>query len=180
MYVYRRGGCAACVLATHSVHWLCMFRVVARGFLCQLVSWSLVWRACVHVFSNHNINSELSQTARSVYQHRACLQTLRFGIPCFQRLNFVGFVVQCHFCVDRCLTLVLSVLVVCLFILVKLWGWRGGERWFDVRRPLRPPSHPSRQQHQHRATDSDPQVYKPRLTALTHWYVGLFPRVCVV
>ena len=38
--------------------WLCV------GFC---VSWSLVWRACVHVFvSNYNIISELFQTRRSV------------------------------------------------------------------------------------------------------------------
>ena len=34
---YRRGGCGACVLATHYFSWFCMFRKVVRGFLCQLV-----------------------------------------------------------------------------------------------------------------------------------------------
>ena len=33
IYIYRRGGCGACVFATHYFQWSCMFRVVARGFL---------------------------------------------------------------------------------------------------------------------------------------------------
>ena len=69
--------------------WLCV------GFC---VSWSLVWCACVRVFvSNYNISSELFQTRRSVYKHRVCLSTLRFGIPCFQCFEFVGFA-RCLLC----------------------------------------------------------------------------------
>ena len=66
-----------------------MFRMVVCGFLFQLVA-RLV--RCVHVFvSNYNINSELFQTPRSVHKHRVCLYTRRFGKPCFQRFEFVGF-----------------------------------------------------------------------------------------
>ena len=46
IYIYRRGGCGACVLATNYFQWFCMSRMVVRGFLCQLVARLVRMRAC--------------------------------------------------------------------------------------------------------------------------------------
>ena len=53
--------------------------------------------ACMVLFPTTKSALDCFKTRRSVYKHRVCLQTLRFGIPCFQRFRFVGLA-RCLLC----------------------------------------------------------------------------------
>ena len=116
-YLYRRGGCGACVLATHYfIQWFCMFRRVVRGFLCHLIARLVRMRVFV---SNYNISSGLFQTRRFVYKHGLVYKHCVSVYCAFSVLSLLDLLVVFYvyyMILSSCLLVLYVLLVVCSFV----------------------------------------------------------------